>query len=222
MKTMVEFKEAILGLSNADKNELQHWLDVEQQIHELIDSTIRLSQHHVIWWEIMTPNTAAHFDGVRDEYLDFFEPVCYAFVQGFFVISYQLFDKREDSKHIRLLVNEVLEKDAALGVKLQSKLEKYPGIKKIKTIRHKIFAHRDRVLSPGQILKKCPIVIREMKDIVDFIQDIVSDVIEAAGGGKKADVLRKITDCQDSARNNTFQVLKGLARDLRRGAHDGA
>jgi len=222
MKTLAEIQEAILSLSSSDKHELRHWLDVKQQIHELVESTIRLTQHHVIWWEIMTPNTAAHFDSVRAGYVDFFEPVCYAFVQGFFVISYQLFDSRDDSKHIRLLVNEVLENDAVLGNTPKSKLERYPGIQKIKTIRHKVFAHRDRILSPEQILRKCPIVIHEMKDVVEFIQDIVSDVVESAGGDKKADIMQKISICEASARNATFQVLKGLARDLRRGAHDGA
>jgi hypothetical protein len=52
--------------------------------------------------------------------------------------------------------------------------------------------------------------------MVRFTQDIVSTVVEAVGGEKKANVLAKISVCECSARDAAFQVLGALSRELRK------
>ncbi len=199
-----EIREAIHKLSGRDRDELRHWLDTKQQIEEITEAVVRLTQFHAIWLEIVTPKTAVKYDGVRREYFDFFEPVCHSFFQGFYVGAYQLLDHRSDSKHIHSLIEAVSMNDATMAGKLKAQLENYSGSAKVKTVRHKIFAHRDRFLSPNQVLAKSPILVKEMEETLIFLQDIVSTVVEALGGGAKT----------------VFQVFEALTRDMKRDALD--
>jgi hypothetical protein len=195
---------------------------IEKEIEEIVEQTIRLAQSHAIWWEIMNPQSATQFDSARREHLDFFEPVAHSFLQGLFIISYQLCDHRGDSKHIRSLIAEVSKRDAALGQQLNDEIDKFAIAGKFALIRHKVFAHRDKNRTPHETLKASPIVVKEIAEMVHFIQDFVSTVAEAAGGEKKAKVLAKISECECSARNAAFQVLGSLSRELRRDADPDA
>jgi hypothetical protein len=189
----------------------------EKETHEIIEQTIRLTQSYTIFWEIMNPQSAARFDNARRKYLDFFEPVANSLLQGFFIISYQLCDRRPDSKHIRSLIAEVGKRDAGLGRTLKARIDSFAIAKKIGIIRHKIFAHRNKKLTPQQVLATSPILIKELEEALRFIQEIVSTVVEEAGGAKKASVQAKISSCECSARDAAFQVLSALAREMRQG-----
>jgi hypothetical protein len=70
-----EIQEAILKLSGFERDQLRRWHDTKQQIEEITEAVVRLTHYHAIWWEIMNRDTAKHYDGVRREYFDFFEPV---------------------------------------------------------------------------------------------------------------------------------------------------
>ena len=210
-----QIQEAVGKLSPAERGELRQWLDLEQQICDVTESVGKLVEGHAIWWEIMNPKTG-RFDGVRREYLNFFQPVCYSFVQGFYVISFKLFDSRADSTHIHSLINEVSVKNSGLANQLKSEIHNYPGRQRISTIRHKIFAHQDRLLNLYQILKRNPIVIKEMKETVFFIENIVSTVVDALGGDKKTKTMQTFSERENSATKATLQILNALARDLKR------
>lgn len=142
--------------------------------------------------------------------------MAHSLLQGLFIISYQLCDHRRDSKHIRSLIAEVSKRDAALGQQFSDQIDKFAIARKIALIRHKVFAHRDKNLTPHETLKASPIVIKEIAEMVHFIQDIASSVVEAVGGEKKAKVLAKISECECSARDAAFQVLGALSRELRK------
>jgi hypothetical protein len=210
-----EIQTAILKLSPFERDQLRQWLDTKQQIEEVTESVVRLTQYHTIWWEIMRPDTAREFDDVRREYLDFLETVCHAFFQGFYIGAYQLLDQRSDSKHIHSLIEALSMNDQVLASKLKSQISAYSGASKVKLIRHKIFAHRDRFLSPNQVLATAPIQVKEMKGTLVFIQDIVAKVVAALSGDEKIEIMKKFSICEDSARDAAFQVLEALNRDLK-------
>jgi len=108
MRTVAEIQDAISKLSEKEQGELLRWLEIQLGMREMVEQVARLTQSYVIWWEIANSKNVKRYSGVLQEYRDFFEPVAHILLwQGFFVICYQLFDQRQDSKHIHFRIDQV-------------------------------------------------------------------------------------------------------------------
>lgn len=216
MKTFSEIKDAVFKLSETEQRELSHKLEIHMANQELVEQVIRLTQSYVIWWEICNSKNVKRYEEVQREHLDFFEPVAHILLwQGFFVICHQLFDQNPKSKHIQSRIDQIPRTNARLANEMRKKIKSYDVLNKIKTIRHNISAHRDRNRSPQQVVKDVALIVNELKEVLYFVQDIVSSLVEALGGEKKSIVMQKISTCESSARNSAFQVLQALAKSLR-------
>jgi len=216
MRTSAEIQDAISKLSETEQGELFRWLEIHLGMCEMVEQVVRLTQCYEICWEIVNRENAKRYVVVKQEYWDFFEPVTHVLLwQGFVVICYQLFDQRPDSKHIQLRIDQVAEKDTRLADEMRNKIKRFGVLTKIKTIRHKISAHRDRYRSPQQVTKNERLTANELKKVLLFVQDIVSTLVEALGGEKKSAVMEKFSACQNSSRDSTFQVMEALAKSLR-------
>jgi len=71
---------------------------------------------------------------------------------------------------------------------------------------------RDRL--PRQVVKDAAPLVKELKEIVFFVQDIVSTLVEALAGEKKSSIMQKFSACESSANNSVFQVMEVLAKPL--------
>ena len=152
MRTVAEIQDAISKLSEKEQGELLRWLEIQLGMREMVEQVARLTQSYVIWWEIANSKNVKRYSGVLQEYRDFFEPVAHILLwQGFFVICYQLFDQRQDSKHIHFRIDQVAQTDARLADEMRKKINNFAVLTKIKTIRHKISVHRDRNRIPQQV-----------------------------------------------------------------------
>jgi hypothetical protein len=220
MRTVAEIKNAVRGLANADRDEIRHWLDVHQDTQEIIELVVRLTQSYTIWWMLMEKQNAEKYEEVKREYLDFFEPLTHLLLwEGFFVIYAQIFAHDfggHRSKHIQSLIMELRLKDDALACALETKIKTNPFLGKAKTIRNKISAHREAGLTPGRLLDLVKPVRKDLDGAVIFAQEIVCEVAEALGVEKAGDVKQRISSCEGSTRDHTFQVLEVLNRDLKR------
>jgi AbiU2 len=216
MRTFSEIKKAISKLSENEQRELFCWLEIELGMREMVEQVTRLTQCYVIWWEIANSKNVKRYHEVLQEYRDFFEPVAHILLwQGFFVICFQLFDERQDSKHIKFRIEQVAQTNVHLAEELRKKINNFSVLTKIKTIRHKVSAHRDRNRNPQQIIQDLKPVVKELKEVIPFVQDIVSTLAEALTGEKKSVVMQKISACENSTRDSTFQVMKKLTKFLR-------
>ncbi|MGA3283403.1 MAG: hypothetical protein ABSD57_02940 [Verrucomicrobiota bacterium] len=215
MRTVAEIQDAISKLSENEQGELFRWLETHLGMHEMVEQVARLTQCYEIWWEIANSKNVKRYDKVLQEYRDFFEPVTHILLwQGFFVICYQLFDQRPDSKHIHFRIDQVAQTDARLADEMRNKIKNFAVLTKIKTIRHKVSAHRDRNRFPQQVVKDAAMVVKELNEVVLFVQDIVSTLVEALDVEKKSAVMQKISACQGSTRDSTFQVLQTLTQAI--------
>jgi hypothetical protein len=216
LNTVSEIKDAISKLSENGKGELFDWLDIHLSTQEMVEQVKRLIQCQTIWWKISNQEDVKHYNEVFQEHLNFFEPVRHILLwDAFFVICYRLFDRRSDSKHIQLLIDQLERTDGRLAKELRRKIENYEVLGKIKIIRNKISAHRDRYRSPQQVAKEVALIAKKQKEVVTFIQDIVSTLAEALTGEKKSLVLQKFSECEDSAHNSVFEIMEVLAKPSR-------
>ena len=216
MKTVAEIQDAISKLSENEQGELFRWLEIHLGMGEMVEQVARLTQCYEIWWEIVNSKNVKRYDDVLKEYRDFFEPVTHILLwQGFFVICWQLFDESRDSKHIKFRIDQVAQTNAHLADELRKKIKGCDVLSKIKTVRNKVSAHRDRNRFPQQVVKDAGVIVKELKAVVVFVQDIVSTLVEALGVEKKSAVMQKISACENSTHDCTFQVLQALAKSLR-------
>ncbi|HEV2330461.1 MAG TPA: hypothetical protein VGY56_16890 [Verrucomicrobiae bacterium] len=215
MTTVAEINDAIRKLSENEQGELLRWLEIQVGMREMVEQVARLTQCHVIWWEIANSKNVKRYSKVLQEYRDFFEPVAHILVwQGFFTICYQLFDERPDSKHIKFRIEQLERTDAGLSDKLRQQIKSRDVLSKIKAIRHKVSAHRAKSGTPQLVVTDEAVTGKELEGVVEFVQDIVSTLVEALGVEKKSAVLQKMSACQGSTLDNTFQVLRALAQAI--------
>lgn len=216
MKTFSEIKNAISTLSENEQREFFYWLEIELGMREMVEQAARLTQCYVIWREVANSKNANRYHETLQEYRDFFEPVAHILLwQGFFVICFQLFDERQDSKHIKFRIEQVAQMNACLAEELRKKINNFAALTKIKAIRHKVSAHRGRDRFPQQVVKDAAVVVKELNTVVFFVQDIVSTLVEALTGEKKSVVMQKMSACDNSTRDSTFQVMQTLSKFLR-------
>jgi hypothetical protein len=216
LNTVSEAKDAISKLSENEKGELLDWLEIHLGTREMVEQVIRLTQCHTIWWKISNKEDVKIYNEAFLEHLHFFEPVGHLLLwQGFFTVCYQLFDDHRDAKHILFRIEQLARTDALLANKLRKRINDFKVLNKIKTIRHKVSAHREKSRSPQKVVKDTALVVKELKEVVAFTQDIVSTLVEALGGEKKSSVLQKFSDCESSAHDGVFQVMEVLAKPFR-------
>lgn len=182
----------------------------------MIEQVKRLIQCQTIWWKISNADDVKKYRETFQEHFGFFEPVSHILLwDAFFVICHRLFDQRPDSKHIPLLIDQLAKVDGPLADKLRKKIKDYEVLGKIKTIRHKISAHRDRYRSPHKVAKDVALIAKNQKEVVVFVQDIVSTLVEALGGEKKSVIMQKFSDCENSTNDSAFQVMVALSKPSR-------
>jgi hypothetical protein len=187
---------------------------VQDETNELIEQVRRLTQCYAIWWEVVSTENKSLFPEIRERHSCFFEPVQYLLAQSFFIICYQLFDHRADSKHITGLIKIIGQNNKVLAGALEAKITSANFVlQKITTIRHKVFAHRAKVTAPGKVFESANLNIDEMKQFVGLVQDIVSDLADAMGLAKKADVMADFLSHSELSREETLTVLAILHDD---------
>jgi hypothetical protein len=171
-----------------------------------LQGLLRVTECYAIWWEIVRTENKTKYPEIRERHGRFFEPVQHLLASEFFVICYQLFDHRADSKHIQGLINGVAQSNPALGSAMQAKMAATNAmLAKVKTIRSKVFAHREKAISPSNVFENAKLRVGEMREVVEFAQNIISELAEGLGMAKKSDVM------DDFAAHRTFSCDQTLA-----------
>ena len=221
MRTASEIMTDLRDLPPRDRDEIRHWLDIHQDTQEIIELAVRLTQCYKIWWMLMDKQNVEKYRKVRNEYKDFFEPLAHVLLwEGFFVICAQIFDRDSRgyrSKHIHALIAEVRLNNPTLATTLEAEVNKAkPLLETVRSVRNKISAHRQAGVSPEQELKLIEPKMRDLGEALQFAQEIVCKIAEALSIATASDARQRISICQASTHNATFQVLEALDRDLQR------
>ena len=183
----------------------------QDEVKEIIDQVLRLTQCFEILWEIVRKEHLARYPELRERHLLFFEPVQFLLGECFFVIGYQLFDRRSDSKHIGGLIKSV--KNPRFAAACKAKVAAQDStIQKVIKIRHKVFAHREKGVNPFDTFKNQGLTIKEMRGFVELAQDVVSDLSDVLGVRSKSDQMREFASFHKTAQSGCIQLFDSLRR----------
>ena len=180
-------------------------------VGEMVERVVELSRSYAIWWELQKKPNANRYARTFQAHQDFFGAIIHSLLQGFCVIAYQLFERRNDTKSIRSLLDELSLLDSGLAVQLRAKVEGLkPLLGKVFSIRGNLYAHRNKTQTPCAVFAVARLTPKEMRAVVHLAQNTVASLAEAAGVGIKDDVKRDIRRRQASAILDTRQIMHAL------------
>jgi hypothetical protein len=158
---------------------------------------------------LLEKSNASRYSRVERSYPDFFITLADSLRGSFFVTAYRLFDKRTDVNSLAQLVNRLEVSDPSLAARLRHKMATVADItdNKVKTLRHKVFAHRDGSQSPQAWFAAAGITPREMQELVRTAQDIISTLV---GVEAKDDLARKLRSYEDAVRSDARNLMQVL------------
>ena len=180
-------------------------------VGEMVERVVELSRSYAIWWELQKKPSAKRYAPTFQGHQDFFGAIIHSLLQGFCVIAYQLFEKRNDTKSVRSLLDELSQSNSVLASQLRAQIDvQKPLLGKVFSIRGNVYAHRNKAQTPHATFAAARLTPKEMKAVVHLAQNMVASLADAAGLGSKADVKRDIRRRQAFAILDTRDVMRVL------------
>jgi len=187
-----------------------------EDVVEMKDRVVELTRSHAILWVLWDTENNKRYSPVIESHQDYFQGIGSSLFQGFCVITYQLFDKRNDVKSMQDLISYLSSLNPKLEHQLKSNINSQkPLLDKFFSYRNNIFAHRNKAKRPwavfGQQSKtriKC-----EMKAVVDLAQEIISALAETAGLDKAdfKEIFRLRAEYAADGANQVFMALEKVS-----------
>ena len=180
-------------------------------VGEMIERVVELSRSYAIWWELQKKPNTKRYAPVFQSHQDFFGAIVHSLLQGFCVITYQLFEKRKDTKSIRSLADNLSPSNPVLASELHAQIDVHkPLLGKVFFIRGGVYAHRNKAQTPHATFAAARLTPKEMKAVVHLAQNMVASLADAAGLGSKAEVKRNIRRRQAIAILDTREIMRVL------------
>lgn len=185
----------------------------EKTIEEMSDQVAALTRTYVIWWLLKEKKNMERYSPTMQLYPEFFGTVIESLIQGFCVITYQLFDHNHGNKSLIALLKDTENVDAARAKVLTAKIDGHrPLLHKVFSIRGSVYAHRNKNESPEGIFKKVKLSPNQMKAIVDLAHDVICGIADAAKVETEADLREELRQDEQNARSDTYSMMQDLEK----------
>jgi hypothetical protein len=183
----------------------------EQELEDLIGQIIELTWNYAIWWELANKENRAAYSKAMEAYPNYFLAVFRSTQQGICVIVARLFDKDSRTLSLRNLVKRLAGSSPALAKQLDSEISSHaPAIEKCKTVRDKVYAHRDKSPQPEDLFKQVGVKPKDFKALIRVAQEIVATLVELHGSNSKSAVLDRFQHCERDVVEETKLIIRQL------------
>lgn len=146
-------------------------------VTEIAHTVAELRQHYVLWWELANPENRAKWKAAFSGNCDFFDPTARAHFQAVIVTSYQLLDDRSGVVSLRAILAQIEPYHAALVTQSRALISPHQGVfDRMDSIRHKVFAHRDRIFGPETIFELAGLTPEGIGACVDTLCRVTNDL----------------------------------------------
>jgi hypothetical protein len=152
---------------------------IDQHLEELLQTVKAARANYDIWWAYKKDRPK--YVDVLNEYLEFFRVSIHAHFVAMLMALYKLYDKRSDSIGVDALIEEALA-DAEFTKDDSEKIARYldlakPISEKVKVLRHKLFAHRDRKFDYDDTFSAVQIKYDDFRDLTEYTINILNIVL---------------------------------------------
>jgi hypothetical protein len=175
----------------------------EDELKELIDLVIKLVWNYTIFRAFFEKNDADL--ETRKAHPEFFLTMHDSLLCGFCTATAILFDNKEKATSLWSLIKQSKPETANA---LAEKIRLNNGyIKKVKTLRHQVFAHRWQSKSPQEVFAEEGLRVNMMTEIVNLVQLIILELAGEIDRNKKEE-LQKQQLSQSTLQSITAEVTQ--------------
>ena len=151
----------------------------DEHLEELVQTANVAELNYKIWW--IYKHEPPAYGAIFNRYLGFFRVSRHAHFVAMLMALYKLGDPHRDSASVRTLLCEAAEAPAFDPKVLSSAQTRLSALEprwtKIRTLRHKLFAHRDRHLDYDAVLKSVAIKHDDFRDLVDQFFGLLNEIL---------------------------------------------
>jgi hypothetical protein len=192
------------------------------ELEDLIGQITELTWSYAIWWDLANKENRAAYSKAMEAYPNYFRAVFLSTQQGICVIVARLFDKDSRTLSLRNLVKRLAGSSSALAKQLHSEISSHDqAIEKCKTLRDKVYAHRDTSPQPGDLFKQVGVKPKDFKALVRGAQEIVATLVELHGSNSKSAVLDRFQHCERDVIEETRLIIGRLNDGYESGRREG-
>lgn len=140
-----------------------------------------VSASYQVWWLYASSDTRPKYLETMDRYSEFYRFDEEAHFRSIVIGLHTLFDGRGDTATIaKILKCSSLEKKSE--IKIRKRLaDLQPITSKIKTLRDKLFAHRDHQLGYSEVYKRAAITPNELRTVMSASIEIINEIAKRLG-----------------------------------------
>ncbi len=183
-------------------------------IAQAIERVIELTYCYEIWRALTNIENKDRFGSVCETYDDFFFTIIRSLETSVVVIAYQLLgDRRNDVVSIRSLRESLPDGYCELSERIKSNIDARKDlISRVTSLRHNVYAHRNRDLTPQEVYEKAKITPNEYQSIVELAQKCVASLAEAFGERQEGVFLQELELSSASANKELANLMLTLSR----------
>ena len=154
---------------------------LDEQLDELVQSMMTARANYDIWWIYKNDTDRQKYINALNEFPEFFRVGIHAHFVAMIMALYKLYDKRADVISIPTLLTEAAKHSwipSQLISSITLKIDEIEVIfKKLKTLRHKLFAHRDKNIDYKQLFADVAITYDEIRLFIDHTLCILNKLL---------------------------------------------
>jgi AbiU2 len=183
---------------------------------EAIERVVELTCCYETWRQLTNRENELIYKPVIEQYDEFFSTVIHSLLQSVSVISYQLFERRDDTVSIISLLKTLTGSHASLVSCIKADIDLHkPLLVKVFALRNKVYAHRSNAASPKEVFQSVVITPNELGSIVSLAQKCVVALADAVGERPKDELLDEIRARSSWADQDIVNLMSALHADGR-------
>lgn len=180
---------------------------INKYLKDLQQTVIAAERNYEIWWTYKEKESRKKYIDTMNLYSFFFETSIHAHFVALVIAVYRLFDTCHSTINIRALIDLVKKHNIIPQPDIKTIETFYqqaePIWRKVKILRHKVFAHRSNKLSAKEAFKRAQINANELKNLIDTTKSILNKITKILGGSDiphtevSGDIVRLLDDLNE-------------------------
>ena len=151
-------------------------------VGELSDICGDLCVHFALWQELRLPENVEKYSAAILDHREFFDTTADSHLMSTVVLMHVLTDTRDDSLSVPNLLDSIRNYRPGVVTEIEERMNPHGQIfEHVRTIRSKVYAHRDRNIGPDMVFSAAPITPNSLGACVDTLASSVSDLSFALG-----------------------------------------
>lgn len=192
----------------------------DEKLDELFQELLRARDTYEAWWNLKNRKVRPKYVDTMNVYSEYFVVAVHSHFVAMLMALFRLFDTDKKALSIPTLLASIQSEPgfpAAVRTKVTAALERaQPSIDKVKLLRDKVFAHRDRSYSYERAFREAGLTANEVRRLTERTLRIVDDLMRARNKGvystfehkTERDLLAMLRDLHAYRRQNVASKRK--------------